>query len=197
MAKGKSSILIIVAIAAVVLWGVKLYNNMVTAEEAVKGQWGNVENAYQRRADLIPSLVSTVQGAANYERGTLEAVINARAEATQTKIDASDLSEENIAKFQKAQDALSASLGRLMAVHEAYPELKANENFLALQAQIEGTENRINVERNKFNEDVEAFNTMTRKFPANLIASIGGFKAKGYFKAAEGSENAPKVEFAF
>lgn len=197
MAKGKSSIFIIGAIALVVIWGISLYNKMVTAEEGVKSQWGNVENSYQRRADLIPQLVATVKGAADFERGTLEDVINARASATQTKVDAESLTEENIAQFQKAQDALSSSLSRLLVSVERYPELKATENFANLQAQLEGTENRIKVERDKFNEVAKGYNTMIRKFPASILASIFGFQQKGYFAAAEGSQNAPKVEFAF
>lgn len=176
-------------------WGVKTNNRMVTAEENVSKAWGNVENAYQRRADLIPNLVETVKGVADYERSTLEAVIEARAKATQTTLDASDLTEENMAAFQAAQDNLSQSLGRLLVAVERYPELKATENFKELQAQLEGTENRIAVERNKFNEAVQPYNSMIRKFPASIVAKIAGFDKKAYFQAAQGSDQAPKVQF--
>lgn len=176
-------------------WGVKTNNRMVTAEENVSKAWGNVENAYQRRADLIPNLVETVKGVADYERSTLEAVIEARAKATQTTLDASDLTEENMAAFQAAQDNLSQSLGRLLVAVERYPELKATENFKELQAQLEGTENRIAVERNKFNEAVQPYNSMIRKFPASIVARIAGFDKKAYFQAAQGSDQAPKVQF--
>lgn len=176
-------------------WGVKTNNRMVTAEENVSKAWGNVENAYQRRADLIPNLVETVKGVADYERSTLEAVIEARAKATQTTLDASDLTEENMAAFQAAQDNLSQSLGRLLVAVERYPELKATESFKELQAQLEGTENRISVERNKFNEAVQPYNSMIRKFPASIVARIAGFDKKAYFQAAQGSDQAPKVQF--
>lgn len=173
------------------------YNGMVEAEEAVNSAWGQVENVYQRRADLVPNLVNTVKGAANFEKSTLESVVEARAKATSITIDPSNMTEEDLAKFQKAQDNLSSSLGRLMAVAEAYPELKSNENFLTLQSQLEGTENRIAVERKKFNETVQNYNTTIRKFPRNILASIFGFKQKAYFKAAEGAEQAPNVSFEF
>ena len=173
------------------------YNGMVEAEEAVNSAWGQVENVYRRRADLVPNLVNTVKGAANFEKSTLESVVEARAKATSITIDPSDMTEEDLAKFQKAQDNLSSSLGRLMAVAEAYPELKSNENFLTLQSQLEGTENRIAVERKKFNETVQNYNTTIRKFPRNILASIFGFKQKAYFKAAEGAEQAPNVSFEF
>ena len=198
MAAGKKlgGLLIFLIIAAVlVMWGIKTNNRMVTAEENVSKAWSNVENAYQRRADLIPNLVETVKGVAEYEKSTLEAVIEARAKATQTTLDASDLTEENMAAFQAAQDNLSQSLGRLMVTLERYPELKATENFKELQAQLEGTENRIAVERNKFNEAVLPYNSMIRKFPASIVAKIAGFEKKAYFKAAEGSDQAPKVQF--
>ena len=198
MAAGKKfgGLLVILIIAAIlVVWGVKTNNRMVTAEENVSKAWGNVENAYQRRADLIPNLVETVKGVAEYEKSTLEAVIEARAKASQTTLDASDLTEENMAAFQAAQDNLSQSLGRLMVVVERYPELQATQNFRELQAQLEGTENRIAVERNKFNEAVQPYNSMIRKFPASIVAKIAGFDKKAYFKAAEGSDQAPKVQF--
>ena len=171
------------------------YNNMVEKQEAVTSQWGNVQNSYQRRADLIPNLVATVKGAADFERGTLEAVIEARAKATSVTVDPSNLTEESMAAFQSAQDNLSQSLGRLMVVIERYPELKANQNFLELQAQLEGTENRITVERRSFNETVQSYNTLIRKFPNSIIAGIAGFEKKAYFKAAEGADKAPVVEF--
>ena len=198
MAAGKTfgGLLVILIIAAIlVVWGVKTNNRMVTAEENVSKAWGNVENAYQRRADLIPNLVETVKGVAEYEKSTLEAVIEARAKATQTTLDASNLTEENMAAFQAAQDNLSQTLGRLMVVLERYPELQATQNFRELQAQLEGTENRISVERNKFNEAVQPYNSMIRKFPASIVAKIAGFDKKAYFKAAEGSDQAPKVQF--
>lgn len=173
------------------------YNNMVKKDENCTNAWANVENAYQRRADLIPNLVKTVQGAANYEKGTLEAVINARSKATSVQVNANDLSEASIAQFQKAQDELSSALSRLMVVVERYPDLKANQNFLELQAQLEGTENRIAVERNKFNEVVKEYNTYIRKFPNNIIAGIFNFDKKGYFQAAPGADKAPEVDFNF
>lgn len=198
MAAGKKlgGLVILLIIAAIlVMWGIKTNNRMVAAEENVSKAWGNVENAYQRRADLIPNLVETVKGVAEYEKSTLEAVIEARAKASQTTLDASDLTEENMAAFQAAQDNLSQSLGRLMVVVERYPELQATQNFRELQAQLEGTENRIAVERNKFNEAVQPYNSMIRKFPASIVAKIAGFDKKAYFKAAEGSDQAPKVQF--
>lgn len=198
MAAGKKlgGWLIVLILAAIcVLWGVKTNNRMVAAEESVSKAWGNVENAYQRRADLIPNLVETVKGVADYERSTLEAVIEARAKATQTTIDASELTEENMAAFQAAQDNLSQSLGRLLVAVERYPELKATESFKELQAQLEGTENRISVERNKFNEAVQPYNSFIRKFPASIVAKIAGFDTKAYFKAAAGSDQAPQVQF--
>ena len=159
--------------------------------------WGQVENVYQRRADLIPNLVNTVKGAADFERNTLQAVIEARANATSMKIDPTQLTEENLAAFQKAQDNLSSSLSRLMVVVERYPELKANQNFLELQAQLEGTENRITVERMKFNESVQNYNSLIRRFPANMVAGLMNFDKKAYFQAAEGAEVAPDVDFDF
>ena len=198
MAAGKKlgGWLIVLILAAIcVLWGVKTNNRMVAAEESVSKAWGNVENAYQRHADLIPNLVETVKGVADYEKSTLEAVIEARAKATQTTIDASELTEENMAAFQAAQDNLSQSLGRLLVAVERYPELKATESFKELQAQLEGTENRINVERNKFNEAVQPYNSFIRKFPASIVAKIAGFDTKAYFKAAAGSDQAPQVQF--
>ena len=173
------------------------YNTMVKKDEACTGAWANVESAYQRRLDLIPNLVKTVQGAADYEKGTLEAVVNARSKASSVQVDANNLNENSIAQFQKAQDELTSALSRLMVVVERYPELKANQNFLELQAQLEGTENRIAVERNKFNEVVKDYNTYIRKFPNNIIAGMFNFDKKGYFQATAGAENAPSVDFNF
>lgn len=193
-----TTLLIIVGIILII--GIsfsRMYNKMVNAEETTTAAWAQVENVYQRRADLIPNLVKTVQGAADFEKGTLEAVIEARANATSVKLDPTNLNEDNMAAFQKAQDGLSSALSRLMVVVERYPELKANQNFLELQAQLEGTENRITVERNKFNEVVRAYNTLIRRFPRNIVASMFGFEKKGYFQAAEGAEQAPNVDFDF
>ena len=176
---------------------VKPYNNMVQKDEGCSRAWADVENAYQRRMDLIPNLVKTVQGAADYEKGTLTEVIEARAKATSVQVDPSNLTEESIAKFQAAQDQLSSALSRLMVVVERYPELKANQNFLELQAQLEGTENRIAVERGKFNETVNEYNSYIRKFPNNIIAGLFNFDKKGYIKATEGADKAPDVEFNF
>ena len=180
-----------------VLWLISAYNKLVKEEERTTQAWAQVENAYQRRADLIPNLVKTVKGAADFEKGTLESVIQARAEATSVKIDPTNLNEASIEAFEKAQNGLSASLGRLLMVMENYPELKATENFKELQAQLEGTENRISVERKKFNECVQAYNLKVRRFPSNLIAGIFGFEKKGYLKATEGAEKAPEVDFEF
>lgn len=198
MSKIVKNILIIVGILIVL--GAMLvtpYNTMVKMDEGCSKAWADVENAYQRRMDLINNLVKTVQGAADYEKGTLEAVINARAKATSVNVDPKNLTEESIAKFQAAQDQLSSALSRLLVVVEKYPDLKANENFLELQTQLEGTENRIAVERGKFNETVNEYNSYIRSFPKNIIASIFNFEKKGYFKAAEGADKAPEVEFNF
>ncbi|MBM3919231.1 MAG: LemA family protein [Sphingomonadales bacterium] len=171
------------------------YNQMVSKEEAVGGQWANVETAYQRRADLIPNLVSTVKGYAQFEQETLLGVVEARSKATGMQVNVDKLDEASIQKFQESQAALSGALSRLLVVVEKYPDLKANQNFLELQSQLEGTENRINVERRRFNEMVQDYNAYIRKFPNNLISGIFGFEKKGYFKADAGSEKAPKVEF--
>jgi LemA protein len=196
MKKRNTTWIIIAAILLIViLWGVRRYNSFVTLEEGVTGQWANVENVYQRRADLIPNLVNTVKGYADFEQETLTRVIEARAKATSITIDPSNLSPQAIAAFQEAQDGLSSALSRLLVTIERYPDLKANQNFLELQSQLEGTENRIAVERRKFNEVTRSFNTATRKFPASIIAGITGFDQKGYFEAVEGSETAPVVEF--
>ena len=194
----KSWIIIIVIVVVGFLiygWFKGSYNSMVTLSESVDKQWADVENVYQRRADLIPNLVATVKGYASHEKETLEGVINARAKATSTTINAGNLTPDKIAAFQQAQDGLSSALSKLMVVVERYPELKANQNFLELQAQLEGTENRISVERRKFNESARAYNTFIKLFPKNMLANMFGFTDKPYFKAQEGSETAPKVEF--
>lgn len=178
-----------------VFWGFGVYNGLVTSDEKVEGQWAQVETAYQRRADLIPNLVETVKGYAEFEQETLTGVIEARAKATQVQIDPSNLTPESIAQFQQAQDGLSSALSRLLVTVERYPNLKADQSFLNLQAQLEGTENRIAVARNRFNTSVQDYNTTVRKFPARLIASISGFDEKGYFEAAEGTDQAPQVNF--
>jgi len=194
----KSWIVILIVVVTGFLiygWFKGSYNSMVTLSESVDKQWADVENVYQRRADLIPNLVATVKGYATHEKETLEGVINARAKATSTTINAGDLSPDKIAAFQQAQDGLSSALSKLMVVVERYPDLKANQNFLELQAQLEGTENRIAVERRKFNESARAYNTYIKLFPKNMLANMFGFDKKPYFEAQAGAENAPKVEF--
>lgn len=171
------------------------YNDMVSKQEAVSGAWGQVQNVYQRRADLIPNLVNTVKGAANFEQKTLTDVMEARAKATQVTLKADDLSPEKVAQYQQAQQGLSSALSRLMVVSENYPNLKANQNFLELQSQLEGTENRITVERMKFNETVQDYNTYIQKFPNNLTAKWFDFAKKGYFAADVASQKAPAVQF--
>ena len=196
MKKGLIGLLIAAAvILGLFVWVKNTYNGLVTADEGVKAAWSQVENVYQRRADLIPNLVATVKGYASHESSTLQAVIEARAKATQVTVDPDKLTEENIAAFQSAQGELGNAIGRLLVSVEQYPDLKANQNFLELQAQLEGTENRITVERQKFNDTAKAYNTQVRSFPANIIASMFNFEQKGYFKAAEGAQTAPKVEF--
>jgi len=189
------TIVIVLFIILIFSWGTRIYNNLVNKEEAVNTQWANVENVYQRRADLIPNLVATVKGVANFEQSTLTAVIEARAKATSVNINPKNLDEASIQKFQQAQDGLSNTLSRLMVVVERYPELKATQNFSELQAQLEGTENRITVERRNFNEAAQAYNTYLRGFPANIFAGLYGFQKKGYFQAVEGAEKAPQVDF--
>ena len=171
------------------------YNTMVELQTPVDGQWANVQSAYQRRADLIPNLVNTVKGYAEFEKSTLTDVISARAKATSVNIDASKLNAESMKQFQAAQDGLSSSLSRLLVSVEKYPELKANQNFLELQAQLEGTENRINVERNKFNDLVKEYNIYIKKFPNNMLAGLYGMQAKNFFEASAGSDKAPEVKF--
>lgn len=186
----KSLIIILAIVAALAVWVVSSYNKLVKGDESVNNAWAQVETAYQRRADLIPNLVATVKGYAEHESSTLEAVLRARG-YSQNEVP----SEDNVAALQQQEGAISAALGRLLVVVEAYPELKANENFKDLQAQLEGTENRISVARNNYNDVAKAWNTQVRSFPANIIAGIFGFEKKGYFKADEAAATAPKVEF--
>ncbi|WP_288837790.1 LemA family protein [uncultured Bacteroides sp.] len=191
----KSTIIIIAVLALLAIWAVTGYNGLVAMEENVNGQWSNVETQYQRRADLIPNLVNTVKGYASHERETLEGVIEARSKATRITVNAEDLTPEKLAEYQKAQGAVTSALGKLLAITENYPELKANQNFLELQVQLEGTENRINVARTNFNNTTKEFNTSIRRFPKNILAGLFGFEKRAYFEAAEGAEQAPKVEF--
>jgi LemA protein len=190
-----SKILGLFAIIATIFLSSCGYNSMVSKQEACEGQWANVENAYQRRADLVPNLVNTVKGAANFEQETLTKVIEARASATSMKIDPANLTPENIAKFEEAQNQLSGALSRLLVSVERYPELKAVQNFSELQSQLECTENRIAVERKKFNDIVMDYNAYIRKFPQVIYSGLFGFEKKGYFKAATGADKAPEVQF--
>jgi LemA protein len=190
-----AGVFIILVILGIISWGSKVYNNMVTNQESVTSQWGNVETQYQRRADLIPNFVNTVKGAAAFEQETLTQVIEARAKATQVTIDPTKMTAENMQQFQQAQGELSSALSRLMVVVEKYPELRATQNFRDLQVELEGTENRISVERRKFNEVAQTFNTYIKRFPQNIIAGMFGFTAKPYFEAMEGAEKAPEVKF--
>ena len=187
--------IVVVLLFAGYSWVKGTYNTMVTQDEGVKTAWSQVENQYQRRMDLIPNLVNTVKGYATHEKETLEGVVSARAEATKTTIDPSNLNEESMKRFQAAQGELSSALSRLMLVIERYPDLKANQNFSELQAQLEGTENRISVERKRFNETAQSYNTYIRSFPTNVLAGMFGFQPKAYFSAESGAEKAPKVEF--
>lgn len=195
----KKSTIIWIAVGFVVLLlfgGMRgSYNKMVSMEESVSAQWSQVENVYQRRADLIPNLVNTVKGYASHERETFEAVIEARSKASQVNVDASKLNENSVQQFQEAQSGLSSALSRLMVVVERYPDLKASQNFRDLQAQLEGTENRISVERRKFNEAARTYNTYIRQFPQAIYANIFGFDNKAYFEASEGADKAPDVQF--
>jgi len=192
----KKSVIVLIVIGIILLIGFAFYRNVYNTEvkfnQQVKKQWANVESSYQRRADLIPNLVNTVKGYADFEKSTLTQVIEARAKATSVNINAENLNPETFQQFQQAQDGLSSALSRLMVVVERYPDLKANQNFLELQAQLEGTENRINVERNRFNENVEQYNSFTLRF---LVHMLFKFKEKPYFQAKEGSDIAPVVEF--
>lgn len=182
-------------VVILLLWIFSSYNSLVNMEEAVNSQWANVESQYQRRMDLIPNLVNTVKGYADFEQETLTRVIEARSNATAVKIDPTNLTPEKLAQFQQAQDGLSSALSRLLVVIERYPDLKANQNFLDLQAQLEGTENRIAVERQRFNEKANAYNAAIRRFPGVIVARLAGFERKGYFEAAQGAERAPEVKF--
>ena len=198
MTKNKTPFVLIGIVAFVILiggWLMSGYNGMVNEDENVNLQWSEVENQYQRRLDLIPNLVNVVKGYAAHEKETLEGVIEARAKATQTTIDPSNMTEEQLANFQKAQDGLSGALNRLMVVVEKYPELKANENFLQLQAQLEGTENRITVARKGYNDAATIYNKKVRRFPNSMLAGIFGFSVRPQFKAQEGAESAPMVQF--
>ena len=195
MKKNKGLIITIVVIVLVALWGILSYNGLVGMYENVSNQWANVETQYQRRSDLIPNLVNTVKGYAKHESQTLEAVMAARSQATQVKIDPSNCTPQQLAAYQKAQGDVTTALGKLLAITENYPDLKANQNFLELQSQLEGTENRINVARKDFNDSAKEYNTSLRRFPRNIIASMFGFDKRNYFEAEAGAEKAPKVEF--
>lgn len=196
MKKGLIALLVVGAVVlGIFFWFQGNYNKMVKMDEGVQAAWSQVENVYQRRADLIPNLVATVKGYAEHEQQTLEGVISARSKATQITVDPENLTSEELAKFQKAQGELGSALGKLLAITENYPNLKANENFLSLQSQLEGTENRIAVERNKYNEAARNYNTTIRQFPKNIVAGMFGFEKKPYFEASEGAKEAPKVEF--
>lgn len=192
-------VIVLIAVAVLLLgcivWVKNAYNSLVTSDENAQSAWSQVENVYQRRADLIPNLVATVKGYAAHESETLESVVAARAKATQVTIDPANLSADEIAKYNEAQGELGNALGKLLMIQENYPDLKANQNFRDLQAQLEGTENRIATERMKFNQAVKDYNTLIRRFPNNIFASMFGFEKKGYFEANAGAENAPKVEF--
>ena len=191
----KSTIIIIAVAVLAVVWGITGYNGLVSMDEGVQTKWADVETQYQRRADLIPNLVNTVKGYAAHESETLQAVVEARAKATSVNIDPTNMSAEQIANFQKAQDGVSSALSRLLVTVEKYPDLKANENFKELQAQLEGTENRISVARRDYNEAARKYNTTLRSFPKNILAGMFGFEKKAYFEAQEGSEQAPTVQF--
>lgn len=195
MKKNKGLIITIVVIALLAIWGISSYNGLVSMDENVSNQWANVETQYQRRSDLIPNLVNTVKGYAKHESQTLEAVMAARSQATQVKIDPSNCTPQQLAAYQKAQGDVTTALGKLLAITENYPDLKANQNFLELQSQLEGTENRINVARKDFNDTAKKYNTSLRRFPRNIVASMFGFEKRNYFEAEAGAEKAPKVEF--
>ena len=193
----KRTVILITCLALIsisIIWTIKEYNNLIVAEESVTTAWSNVESQYQRRADLIPNLVNTVKGYTTHEKETPESVVSARAKAIQTNI-SNDLSAENIQKFQVAQNEVGSALGRLLAISENYPDLKANQNFINLQEQLEGTENRIQVERQKFNETVKSYNIRIRRFPTNIVAQWFNFETKSTFTANQNTENAPIIEF--
>lgn len=193
----KGLIIILALVAVLVIWGVGVYNGLVSKQEGVETAVGNVQTAYQKRADLIPNLVATVKNYAEYEAGTLTAVVEARAKATATTLDASNLTEENMKAFQAAQDQMSSALSRLLVTVEQYPDLKANQNYLDLQSQLEGCENAIANARKQFNETARAYNTAVRRFPANIIAGMFGFDKKPYFEASEAAQQAPDVKDLF
>ena len=193
--KNKGMVITLAVIAVIALWSISAYNGMVGMDEGVQGKWADVETQYQRRADLIPNLVNTVKGYAAHEKETLAAVVQARSEATSVKIDPTNMTAEQMAQYQQAQNGVSSALGKLLVVVEKYPDLKANQNFLELQAQLEGTENRITVARRNFNEAAKEYNTAIRKFPKNILAGMFGFEKKAYFEAEQGAEKAPQVEF--
>lgn len=191
----KKGLLAIIAIVVALVLLMPSYNELVKAEEEIDSVWANVESTYQRRADLIPNLVNTVKGQANFEKETLTKVVEARAKASQTKIDSTNMTEEKLAEFQQNQNSVGSALSRLLVTVEQYPELKAHEGFMNLQAQLEGTENRIHVARDKFNQAARAYNQKVRTFPTKLVALLFGFKEKPYFKSNSGAENAPIVDF--
>ena len=191
----KSTIMLVAVIAALAMWVISAYNGIVKMDESVSTAWSNVENQYQRRTDLIPNLVNTVKGYAAHEKETFEAVVSARSKATQMTVDPENLTPEKLQEYQKAQGEIGAALGRLLAITENYPELKANENFKELQAQLEGTENRISVERRNFNEVARTYNTSIRTFPKSILAGMFGFDKRPYFEAEEGANKAPEVKF--
>ncbi|MBQ5693737.1 MAG: LemA family protein [Bacteroidaceae bacterium] len=191
----KSTIITLVVIGLVAIWGISGYNSLVSSDEEAQTKWADVETQYQRRADLIPNLVNTVKGYAAHESETLQAVVEARAKATSVSIDPSNMSAEQIANFQKAQDVVSSALSKLLVTVEKYPDLKANENFKELQAQLEGTENRISVARRDYNDASRQYNTSLRSFPKNILASLFGFEKRAYFEAQTGTEQAPSVQF--
>ncbi len=196
MKKSRVTLLVVIGILVVLVgWVIGAYNGLVSLDEETNGKWAQVESAYQRRADLIPNLVNTVKGYADFEKETLTGVIEARSKATGITVDANNLTPEVIANFQAAQGQLSGALSRLLVTVERYPDLKANQNFLGLQSQLEGTENRIKIERDRFNTSIKNFNSTIRKFPKTIIASSFGFEKKGYFEADQGTENAPEVSF--
>ena len=184
-----------IIIVIIIFWGIGGYNGMVSLDEGVQNKWADVETQYQRRADLIPNLVNTVKGYAAHESQTLENVVKARSEASSVKVDPQNITPEKLAEYQKAQSGVSSALGRLMVIVEKYPDLKANQNFLELQSQLEGTENRINTARRDFNEAAKGFNTEIRRFPKNILAGMFGFEKKAYFEAEKGAEKAPEVQF--
>lgn len=193
--KNKGMVITLAVIAIIALWSISAYNGMVGMDEGVQGKWADVETQYQRRSDLIPNLVNTVKGYAAHEKETLAAVVQARSEATSVKIDPTNMTAEQMAQYQQAQNGVSSALGKLLVVVEKYPDLKANQNFLELQAQLEGTENRITVARRNFNEAAKEYNTAIRRFPKNILAGMFGFEKKAYFEAEQGAEKAPQVEF--